>query len=234
MGRLVTSLVFVSAFLVASTGAVADNIYACINSDGDEVLTNIRKNSKCRLVMKGMTPSRGGSRSPAKSARARPEGEVKKDWSEYDAFIKEAAETYNIPIPLLKAVIKAESALDPYAVSCAGAEGLMQLMPGTATDMNVSDTFNPRENIMGGAKYLRMLANMFDGDMVLMLAGYNAGHNRVIKDGNTVPKIDETRVYIRRVYENYVKFKKEYEEEQKTRSGSAPGGRAAGPAATSG
>ena len=233
MIRLFTGLFFIVFAMLLTGEAMADNVYSCTNSDGDEVLTNIKKNSKCKLVMKGISSGKGSSKSSGK-ARSRPAIEVKRDWSEYDSYIREAAGIYNIPVPLLKAVIKAESALDPYAVSSAGAEGLMQLMPGTASDMKVSDTFNPRENIMGGAKYLRMLANMFDGDMVLMLAGYNAGHNRVIKDGNTVPRIDETRVYIRRVYENYQKFKKELEDEQRLKSGSAPGGSTGRPVATSG
>ena len=151
-------------------------------------------------------------------------GRIERDWSVYDPIIKDAAQRYNIPVYLLKAVIVTESSLDPYAVSSAGAEGLMQLMPGTAADMQVTDSFDPKENIMGGARYLRMLANMFDGDLVMMIAGYNAGHNRVLKSRSKIPNIAETRDYVRKVLRQYFRFKKEYLSEQaKASDGAGPG-----------
>jgi soluble lytic murein transglycosylase-like protein len=187
-----------------SIGSAA-NIYLCVNSDGDETFTDTPRKG-CKLYVKGLKSK------PAYSKRTyvRSGAKVFRDWSEYEPIIKEASEQYNLPVYLIKAVISAESALDPHAISTAGAEGLMQLMPGTAADMRVRDSFDPRENIMGGARYLRMLANMFEGDLVLMIAGYNAGHNRVMQSGNKIPAISETREYVRRVLKYYYQYKKDY------------------------
>jgi hypothetical protein len=203
------------AAMMVSSAALADNFYACPTPDGDIVYTNFKKSRNCRLEMKGISGKPAKSSGKKYSGNRLPGAPAPiKDWSIYAPIIKEAARIYELPEYLIKAVIQAESALDPYAVSSAGAEGLMQLMPGTASDMKVSNSFDPRENIMGGAKYLRLLANTFDGDMILMLAGYNAGHNRVMKNGNRVPPISETQAYVRIVYNYYMKFKKEYMEEQ--------------------
>jgi soluble lytic murein transglycosylase-like protein len=185
--------------------AAADNFYACPSADGDVVYTNFRRAKSCKLFAKGSNKPAFSRRTFIKSG-----GKVERNWAEYDAVINEAAQKYNLPAYLIKAVIVTESSLDPAAVSSAGAEGLMQLMPGTAADMYVSDSFDPRENIMGGARYLRVLANMFDGDLVLMLAAYNAGHNRVQKSGNKIPNIAETRDYVRKVLKHYFQFKKEH------------------------
>ena len=96
-------------------------------------------------------------------------------------MIREAATLYQIPEELVRAVIKVESDYDPRAVSRVGAQGLMQLMPETAQRMQVKDSMDPRENILGGVRYLRVLANMFNGDLQLTVAGYNAGENAVVE-----------------------------------------------------
>jgi hypothetical protein len=120
----------------------------------------------------------------------------------YLPHVHEAGRMYNIPAALILAVIEVESDWDRQAVSHVGAEGLMQLMPGTARDMGVPDSFDPRHNIHGGTKYLRQLANQFNGNVKLMLAAYNAGHMRVMKTGK-VPNIEETRRYVRRCMQLY-------------------------------
>jgi len=102
----------------------------------------------------------------------------------------------------VRAVIWAESAGDAGAISTAGAIGLMQLMPRTAGEMFVEDPVDPAQNIMGGTRYLRWLANQFDGDMILTLAAYNAGPDAVRKYGG-VPPFEETRVYVKRVVAYY-------------------------------
>src|SRR5919201_1071791 len=112
--------------------------------------------------------------------------------------IDRAAAHYKIPAELVRAVIWAESAGDAAAISRAGAIGLMQLMPRTAGDMYVEDPVDPAQNIMGGTRYLRYLANQFNGDMLLTLAAYNAGPEAVRKYGG-VPPFEETRQYVRRV-----------------------------------
>jgi soluble lytic murein transglycosylase-like protein len=129
------------------------------------------------------------------------------DRSHLDKLITNAAQTYNLDPALIKAVIKAESAFDPRAVSFKGAKGLMQLMPATAREMNVTDAFNPTENIAGGSRYLRYLLDRYRGDVKLALAAYNMGPER-IKESKSIPPIRETRLYLQRVMEYYQDYKK--------------------------
>lgn len=117
-----------------------------------------------------------------------------------DAIFEEAADTYDVPVQLLKAMGKAESGFDAGAVSPAGAQGVMQLMPATAEALGVSDPFDARSNIMGGARYISDLLKKYDGDMDLALAAYNAGSGNVKKYGG-VPPFKETRNYIQRIKE---------------------------------
>jgi len=117
----------------------------------------------------------------------------------YASLIEGAARRYNLHPELLHAVIRAESAYNPSAVSSAGAIGLMQLMPATAARYNVSDIYDPAQNVRGGAQYLRFLLDMFEHDLRLALAGYNAGENAVVKYGNRIPPYPETQKYVRKV-----------------------------------
>ena len=121
--------------------------------------------------------------------------------------IDRAAARYNIPAELVRAVIAVESAGDASAVSHKGAVGLMQLMPVTAGEMYVEDPVDPAQNISGGTRYLRQLANQFGGDMLLTLAAYNAGPEAVRRFGG-VPPFDETRQYVRRVMAYYFELKR--------------------------
>lgn len=117
-----------------------------------------------------------------------------------DDIFKEAAEQYDVPLSLLKAIGKAESGFDADAVSSAGAMGVMQLMPGTAKALGVEDAFDARSNIMGGAKYISEKLRQYDGNIELALAAYNAGSGNVAKYGG-VPPFQETRNYIRKIKE---------------------------------
>jgi soluble lytic murein transglycosylase-like protein len=119
-----------------------------------------------------------------------------------------ASSMYKIPAELIRAVISVESAGDTSAVSRAGAKGLMQLMPQTAGHVFVKDTLDPAQNIQGGTRYLRELANQFNGDMMLVLAAYNAGPEAVRKYGG-VPPFAETRGYVRKVMAHYLELKQE-------------------------
>jgi soluble lytic murein transglycosylase-like protein len=105
----------------------------------------------------------------------------------------------------VKAIIKAESDFNPQAVSSAGAQGLMQLMPETARDLGVSEPFDPRENILGGVRYFRGLLDQFHGSVPLALAAYNAGPNR-IGPLREVPAIEETENFVRRVMEYFYNY----------------------------
>ena len=118
--------------------------------------------------------------------------------SPYDAMIAEAAQANNVPPALIKAVARAESGFDPNAVSRAGAQGLMQLMPTTAAGLGVTDPFDPKQNLMGGAKFLRGLLDRFGGDVSKVLAGYNAGPGAVEKYGG-IPPFAETQAYVPKV-----------------------------------
>ena len=115
-----------------------------------------------------------------------------------DAIFAEAAERYGVPLNLLKAMGKAESGFDANAVSPAGAQGVMQLMPSTAKSLGVEDPFDARSNIMGGAKYISQKLKQYNGNIDLALAAYNAGSGNVAKYGG-VPPLSETRNYIARI-----------------------------------
>lgn len=122
--------------------------------------------------------------------------------SPYDSFFYEAAQTYNVPAALLIAMGKVESDFNPNVVSGAGASGIMQLMPSTAASLGVSNVFDPRENIMGGAKYVSQLIEQFKGysnGLELAIAGYNAGPGAVMKYGYQIPPYAETQAYVKKV-----------------------------------
>ena len=118
--------------------------------------------------------------------------------AEYENIIRANAEKYGVSASLIKAVIHAESGYNPNAVSRKGASGLMQLMPGTARSLKVNNSFDPKDNVEGGVKYLRFLLDTFRGDVSLAVAAYNAGLNKVAKFGG-IPPYTETRTYVNRV-----------------------------------
>ncbi len=124
----------------------------------------------------------------------------------YDRYFAEAAAVYALPEALLRAVVQVESDYDPRVVSCAGARGLMQIMPEVEQEQRITDVFDPHRNILGGARLLRVLANRFHGDLVLTIAGYHAGPGAVLKyDG--VPPYETTQMYVRAVLKRYQAYK---------------------------
>ena len=120
----------------------------------------------------------------------------------YADLFNEAAATYGVDVNLLTAIAKQESNFKADAISSAGAIGIMQLMPATAESLGVSDPYDARENIMGGAKYIRQMLDRYDGDVTLALAAYNAGSGNVAKYGG-VPPFTETQNYVAKVTANY-------------------------------
>lgn len=126
--------------------------------------------------------------------------------SVYDGLIKRTARRVSLDPLLIKSVMHAESDFDPNAISSRGARGLMQLMPDTARRYGVAHVFDPRENVMAGARYLSDLLDRFDGRLELALAGYNAGEHAVSQTGG-IPPYDETRRYVRKVMHLYREYR---------------------------
>lgn len=129
-----------------------------------------------------------------------------------DQLVAEAARKYALPRSLVRAVARAESAMNPAAVSPKGAMGVMQLMPGTALELGVRDALNPAENIDAGARLLRRLLEKYDGRVAEALAAYNAGPGAVARHKG-VPPYRETRGYIRKIVKDFEKAEKRTEKD---------------------
>lgn len=199
--RPLLGLVLVCLLGKPALGAAAE-MYSYQDEDGVLHFSNAPTDTRFRKVNRGAA----GLYKPQAQARARPlpatasagpSGPVKLD--SYREHIRSAAAKYKLPEKLLLAVMAVESNYDHRALSEKGAIGLMQLMPGTAKDMYVEDAWDPAQNIEGGARYLRILANQYGGDPVQVLAAYNAGPEAVRRAGGAVPNIPETRAYVRKV-----------------------------------
>jgi hypothetical protein len=188
-------LITLGVILFISTAVYAD-IYKYVDEDGVVCYTDtpFGKDKKADRVFRENADS-----TPVQQQLVRTDYDVIKD---YHGIVHEKASEYNMDPSLIKAVIKTESNWNNRAVSRKGAMGLMQLMPTTASEMNVRNPFNPEENIEGGTKYLRYLLERFNGDLTLALAAYNAGPQTVEKFG-LVPPITETRQYVNKVLSLY-------------------------------
>ncbi|MBX3190184.1 MAG: lytic transglycosylase domain-containing protein [Labilithrix sp.] len=191
--------------LILPLSAAAD-IYQWTGPDGVVHFTNKpTANPAAKVYMKSApAPAAPGVR-PGVTPFA-PQDRDPSRYTRFDDHIRQAAALYQIPEQLVRAVIKVESDYDPRAVSYAGARGLMQLMPPTAERMQVRDINDPRENIFGGVRYLRVLANMFNGDLDLTIAGYNAGENAVMQYGG-IPPYEQTRDYVVKVNKFYRRYR---------------------------
>lgn len=130
------------------------------------------------------------------------DSELLKCSEELDQYFEEAAKTYGVDVKFLKAIAKQESNFDPNATSHSGAMGIMQLMPFTAKELGVENAYDPRSNIMGGAKLISQLLEKYNGDKSLALAAYNAGSGNVKKYGG-IPPFEETQNYVKKVLEYY-------------------------------
>ena len=127
----------------------------------------------------------------------------------FDPIIRRVAKKVKIAPELLHAVVQAESSYDPRARSVKGAMGLMQLMPATAKRYGVTNAWDPAQNLEGGARYLRDLLKIFDNDLRLAVAAYNAGEGAVQRNGNRIPPYPETRTYVRKVLRNFLAERKQ-------------------------
>jgi soluble lytic murein transglycosylase-like protein len=182
-------------------GEASADIFSYTDADGVVQFSNRPRNDgRSKLVIKSTPVRRAGvtAVAPSDSSMDR--------FTRYNEWIRQAAILYQIPEELIRAVIKCESDYDPRAVSPTGAQGLMQIMPQTAMRMQVRDAFDPRESIFGGTRYLRVLANMFNGDLVLTIAGYNAGEGAVVRYAG-IPPYEETQGYVTRVLTYYRRYR---------------------------
>jgi len=186
--------------------AAADTIYSYVDADGVVHFTTKpgAPNAKLYLKSESKNPATNAVR-PGVVPFAPQDRDVNR-YTRYDEHIRQAATLYQIPEQLVRAVIKVESDYDARAVSYAGARGLMQLMPGTAERLGVKDINDPRENIFGGVRYLRLLANMFNGDLDFTVAAYNAGEGAVIQHRG-IPPYAQTRDYVVKVTHYYRRYR---------------------------
>jgi len=199
-GQKFNLLIFAVCTFFIAPMAYAD-IYKYTDKRGRVILTDTPKNSKyVKLVKtwKGWVPLKTGS------IRYK---NLEKNRKKHSGTIDVIAKRYRLPKSLIHAVITAESAYDSEAVSRAGAVGLMQLMPGTARRYGVKNRRNPYENISGGSQYLRDLLVLYDNNLKLVLAAYNAGEGAVKKYNNNIPPYKETQNYVKKVITYYNKYK---------------------------
>ncbi len=181
-----------AVFIITAVNFARADIYKYVDKEGVLHLTNTPTDHNAKYVMILRE----------KRILFQPNIDVNK----YDDLITKAANKFKLDSALIKAVIKAESNFNHRAVSPVGAQGLMQLMPKTASDLKVEDSFHPEKNIEGGACYLRYLLNTYKGDLTLALAAYNAGEKAVAKYNYNVPPYRETQNYIKRVFSFYKSY----------------------------
>jgi soluble lytic murein transglycosylase-like protein len=188
-----TALAAVVVALVSPAAAYAQ-IYAWRDAAGNWVLSDRAKDPSAKTY--GVTTA--PSAAPSAFRTTRP---VSRRAAQYHSLIEEHAAQNVVNADLVRAVIQAESAFNPRAVSPKGAMGLMQLMPATAAEYGVLDPFDPVDNVRAGVKYLKRLLDMYSGRVELALAAYNAGPGAVKKYGGTVPPYRETRNYVAKIRE---------------------------------
>ncbi len=182
---------------------VAAQVHIFVTDNGKRVYVNADENNSppskktgrgnSALAVAASRKTAGNDGGPAVTPASR---------EEIERVIQQAAERHKVDPALIRAVIAAESAYQPGATSRKGAQGLMQLMPGTAQELGVHNAYDPRQNIDGGVRYLRALLEKYNGDLDKALAAYNAGEGAVER-AHGVPHNGETRAYVRKVTENY-------------------------------
>lgn len=200
MGKTSPGIILLAACVLLAPGAHAD-IYKYTDKHGRVYLTDTPQHSGYKRLVKTWK----GWEEPKSSIALK---DFEKNRKLHSATIEHYAQQYRLPTSLVHAVVTAESAYDPEAISKAGAVGLMQLMPDTARRYGVNNRRNPSENVNGGTRYLRDLLLMFNNDVKLALAAYNAGENAVKQYGNKIPPYEETRHYVNKVLAYFREYQK--------------------------
>jgi hypothetical protein len=187
--------------LFAVVGAAQAEVYVYEMPDGSRMITDHPIKAKYSRVVRVTRDVKGaGTLAAQKNSPVFREAP-----STYDRLIRRYADEYGVEFALVKAIMQAESAFNPYAVSNKGARGLMQMMPSTAGRYGVQDIYNPRENIRAAVQHLKYLFDTFDHRPVLVIAAYNAGENAV-KQHRGIPPYEETENYVKKV----LQYKNQY------------------------
>ncbi len=192
---LLFAAALIATALYATVAEARSKIYTYVDADGVKHYTDVPDNNRYKLLVlspQDMTES-GQYYDMSLMARA----------TQYDSIIEKAALSASVEPNLLRAVIVVESGFNSRAVSKRGAVGLMQLMPATATRFGVSNPYDPKQNVHGGARYLKFLIDRFGQDIRLALAAYNAGEEAVDRNGGRIPPFTETMAYVPRVLKIY-------------------------------
>ncbi|MHB2247305.1 lytic transglycosylase domain-containing protein [Pseudomonas fitomaticsae] len=179
---------------VLSVGVAQADVFVSMDAKGSYVLSNVHRPGRTyeRVIRDADAPLVSLDRQPQLIAN-----------QPYAELVSAAASANHLPEALLHAVIKSESNYNPGATSPKGAGGLMQLMPDTARELGVKDVYDPKANIQGGAKYLKRLMTLFDNDIALAVAAYNAGPDAVLSRGRVIPPFAETQRYVPSVLRQY-------------------------------
>jgi soluble lytic murein transglycosylase-like protein len=212
------TLLIASVFLLAGAASASAQTGTSYQFDNFDFASGIKiqptaqpikaKARRGRLTAANWTPDRSGLPSnglvtPTSMAVSKSLDGYTTGNSEVDGYIVDSGTRHGVDPLLLYAIMHQESTFKSRAISPKGARGLMQLMPGTAARYGVTNIFDPRQNIEGGTRYMKFLLNLFDGDVTLALAGYNAGEGAVMKYGYQVPPYSETQEYVRRIGRRY-------------------------------
>lgn len=181
----------------------ATGIYIYTTDDGAISLSNVPEDNRYKVLLSDDVPAAGSQSRRGERYR---EGRVGAAKVRFDQVVEQTAQAYGLQSSLLHAVISVESGYNPAAVSPKGAQGLMQLMPNTALRYGVANALDPVQNVQGGARYLRDLLKMFNSDLKLVLAAYNAGENAVARHGYQIPPYRETVSYVPKVMRYYQQY----------------------------
>ena len=190
-------MIFFCLFCLTSLSSAG--IYRYVDENGVIHFTNCPRDPKFKLYIRESREDVGDENQSSSLSYI-------KDSNQYDSLISEFSKKYQVEFALIKAMIRTESGFNPFAVSRKGAKGLMQLMPETASRLNVSNIFSPRENIEGGVRYFKYLLSLFNNDLRLSLAAYNAGEN-VVAELRSIPPYRETVDYVKKVLSYYQSYR---------------------------
>ncbi len=198
------SLLFAFSVLTFSAFTWAD-LYGYVDDNGRAHMSTIQLDERYKLFQRSVAKPNDRKRTVAVVGPKMPKVS-QRTYSLYNKQILKVGKKYGLDPALLHAVILAESRYNADAISRRGAIGLMQLMPDTAARYKVADAFDANQNIRGGAQYLSYLLKLFDGDLELAIAAYNAGEGAVIRNGRKIPPYPETVAYVPKVMAFYRKY----------------------------